>query len=370
MNPFFIAGYGGPEYFCDREEETSKLIGALKNGRNVAFISPRRLGKTGLIQHTFQRMKLENPEVRCFYMDIFPTQSQVDFIKLFAQTVLGKLDSLTEMIMTDIVRVLKHCRPLLSVDALSGLPTMTLDVQPGEAEASLKDIIDYLERSGHPCYVAIDEFQQITEYPEQGTDALLRSHIQFTKNVHFIFAGSRQHLMSRLFLSPSQPFFQSVQKMGLTPLDRDVYCRFAQQLMNRGGKKLPSEVFEEAYLFARGYTWYIQDLMNRLYELPDSGLTADHLHGILQEVKAEGETVYKSYCELLSRGQLRLLRAIAEEDIVKMPFEHSFINRHRLTAVSSVKLALDSLTKSNILAKTDDGYYIYDRYLSLWLRSR
>ena len=28
-------------------------------------------------------------------------------------------------------------------------------------------------------YIAIDEFQQIAEYPEDGTEALLRSYIQF-----------------------------------------------------------------------------------------------------------------------------------------------------------------------------------------------
>lgn len=49
INPFFTIGYGGPEYFCDKEAETAKLTETLTNGRNIALISPRRLGKTGLI---------------------------------------------------------------------------------------------------------------------------------------------------------------------------------------------------------------------------------------------------------------------------------------------------------------------------------
>lgn len=57
-NPFVVTGYFGPEYFCDREEETGSLISALKNGWNVSLISPRRLGKTGLIMHAFDKNKV------------------------------------------------------------------------------------------------------------------------------------------------------------------------------------------------------------------------------------------------------------------------------------------------------------------------
>ena len=52
-----MAGYYSPEFFCDRETETSAILGALHNGRNVTLISPRRMGKTGLIRHAFYRLK-------------------------------------------------------------------------------------------------------------------------------------------------------------------------------------------------------------------------------------------------------------------------------------------------------------------------
>ena len=52
-NPFLITGYQGPDYFCDREKETASLMSALKNGRNITLISPRRMGKTGLIKNVF-----------------------------------------------------------------------------------------------------------------------------------------------------------------------------------------------------------------------------------------------------------------------------------------------------------------------------
>jgi len=74
-NPFLVAGYGGPEYFCDREKETGKIISALRNDRNISLISPRRYGKTGLIHHVFHHLEDRKKEVFCFYFDIFSTQN-------------------------------------------------------------------------------------------------------------------------------------------------------------------------------------------------------------------------------------------------------------------------------------------------------
>lgn len=366
-NPFFTLGYGGPEYFCDREEETTMLAAALVNGRNVALISPRRLGKTGLILHTFNRLMAEDSTRRCFYLDIYSTENQTDLVKQLATTILGSMDTFGERLMANISAFFKSCRPVFSVDPTTGAPSISLDVQPQSSSATLQEIMNYMCESNHECFIAIDEFQQILEYPEKGTEALLRSVAQFSPNVHFIYAGSKQHLMADMFTSPRRPFYQSTQRMGLTPLAKEVYYEFASRLMNAGGKELPSDVFSDAYDVARGYTYYIQDILNRLYTMPHSVITQGHLLEVYRDIKKEGEVVYKDYCDLMARGQLKLLRAIAREDIVLQPHEQTFMRRHNLSAVSSVKLALSALTKNGIVAKSEKGYYIYDRYLSLWL---
>lgn len=367
VNPFFTIGYGGPEYFCDREEETATLASALINGRNVAVISPRRLGKTGLILHTFNRLMAEDSTRRCFYLDIYSTENQTDLVKQMASAILGSMDTFGEKLMANLSAFFKSCRPVFSIDPMTGAPSVSIDVQSHSSSATLKEVMSYMRESGHECFIAIDEFQQILDYPEEGTEALLRSVAQFAPNVHFIYAGSKQHLMADMFSSPRRPFYQSTQRMGLMPLDRDVYYEFASRMMKNGGKELPAEVFADAYDFARGYTYYIQDIMNRLYAMPHTMLTRGHLLEIYHDIKKEGEVVYKDYCELMARGQIKLLRAIAREDIVQKPHEQAFMRRHNLTAVSSVKLALSTLVKNGVVAKSEKGYYIYDRYLSLWL---
>ena len=133
-NPFLVYGYNSPEYFCDREKETDKMISALQNGRNLTLISPRRMGKTGLIKNVFYRMKQEkNPNAAYFYMDINPTRDLKAFIQLLAQNVLGELDTLSQNILRQMTAFFKSCRPIISTDERICMPTVTLDFVPALA---------------------------------------------------------------------------------------------------------------------------------------------------------------------------------------------------------------------------------------------
>lgn len=71
-NPFLIYGYAGPDYFCDRKEDTQKLISALRNGRNITLMSPRRMGKTGLIKTLFIKFIRKTRKLPAFIWTSFP----------------------------------------------------------------------------------------------------------------------------------------------------------------------------------------------------------------------------------------------------------------------------------------------------------
>jgi AAA+ ATPase superfamily predicted ATPase len=264
-NPFLISGYHSPEYFCDRKQETAKITDGLHNGRNITLIAPRRMGKTGLIRHTFQNINNQDSKIITLYMDIFSTQSLGDFVKLFANTVLGKLDSNPKKALNRITRFIRSCRPIFTIDELTGIPKVTIDVVPSEEENTLKEIFDYLASSEKRCYIAIDEFQQISEYPEQGVEALLRSYTQFVTNVNFIFAGSKKHIMQEMFTSSKRPFYQSSQIITIDAIEKEEYANFAIKHFSENNITLPKKIFDNIYDKYDGHTWYIQVMLNRLY---------------------------------------------------------------------------------------------------------
>jgi DNA-binding MarR family transcriptional regulator len=88
---------------------------------------------------------------------------------------------------------------------------------------------------------------------------------------------------------------------------------------------------------------------------------------IIADVLKEENATYKTYCEMLTKGQLRLLTAIAREGKISNPFHSKFMKKHNLTAASSVKLALKSLIDKTLILNDDGNYFVYDRFFSLWL---
>ena len=228
-NPFVYEGYEGDDYFCDRTEETEELISNLRNGRNTTLVSPRKIGKTGLVLHAFGRIKQESKDAVCIYTDIFHTQNQYEFVQTLGRAIVQEklLDARSSW--EKVLSLFSGWRPTISFDPMTGSPTVTLNIEQTQTEHTLKGIFDFLQRSGKEVFVAIDEFQTITDYPEKGTEALLRSHIQFIPNVRFIFSGSKQHLMYEMFGSPKRPFYQSTAMMTLEPLHEEIYFDFARR---------------------------------------------------------------------------------------------------------------------------------------------
>lgn len=368
-NPFVVYGYKGSKYFCDREKETENIINGLNNERNITLIAPRRIGKTGLIQHVFQEIEIQM-DVKCFYIDIFPTKDMKQLVQLLAKTIIGKLDTPSQSTLRKISDFFSNCRPTVTFDPLTGLPTVSLDFKQSEGEQTLKQIFEYLKLSGKRCYIAIDEFQQITEYPEKGTEALLRSYIQFLPNVYFIFAGSQQHLMSEMFMSAKRPFYLSSQIVKLDRIDEKIYYDFANSFFNDRDIILSSKSFHYLYNMVDGQTWYVQAILNRLYSTADNNISNEDIDVSIKNLIGEQEMVFQNYYASLTFNQSTLLLAIAKEGIVEEPLSQSFISQYELPAVSSVSMALKALLSRQMIYKNIDGYIVYDRFFGLWLKSR
>ena len=366
-NPFLIAGYHSPAYFCNRKTETEKMISALENDRNISLMSPRRFGKTGLIHHAFYKIAEKDKKAVCVYFDIYSTQNLNDFVKIFAESVLGKVEGSVEKAMKRFVSFFKSFRPVLSYNSLSGQPELSVKIEPETVSQTLQEIFSYLKQSDRRCYIAIDEFQQVAEYPEKGTEALLRSYIQFLPNVKFIFSGSRQHLMSEIFLSAKRPFYQSTQIMSISAINKDTYFQFANTHFQKTGFAISEACFDAVYSQFEGHTWYVQAVLNRLYEYRKNIDKPDTVLYAIQELLEENTYSYQELLNAYSNVQVNLLRAIAKEKVVTQITSGDFIVKYRLKNASSISRVLKKLTENELIYKSEKGYIIYDRFLGLWL---
>ena len=368
-NPFVTYGYKGPEYFCDREQETKAIITALHNERNITLVAPRRMGKTGLIHHVFNQIEQAQPDVRCFYVDIFPTKNLKQMVQAMARAILGRLDSPSQNAMRKVTQFFSRFRPTVTYDEITGVPTVSLDIVPNEERNTLKQIFEYMRQSGVRCYVAIDEFQQILQYSDTGIEALIRSYIQFLPNVYFIFAGSQYHVLEQMFSSVNRPFFQSTQMMHLGPLDETKYQKFANEFFKSQGREISSKLFHELYETMHGVTWYVHAVLNRMYQEVREPIDKDLINKVINELVEEQAPVFQNYYNVMTGNQAAVAVAIACEKKVAKPLSQDFIAQYRLPSPSSVQTSIEKLEANQIVLHGSDGYYIYDHFFARWLRS-
>ena len=240
------------------------------------------------------------------------------------------------------------------------------------SETTLDEIFAYLESSPKPCIVAIDEFQQITNYPESNIEAILRTHIQQCKNSHFIFAGSQRHIMGNMFTSPSRPFYQSVSMIHLEAIAIDKYIDFALTQFENYGKKIDKQVVIDCYNKFNGITWYIQKMLNTLFFMTEKGDTCSTsmINTALQNTLESMDYAYSEMIFRLSDKQKELLLAINQDDVATNITSSNFIKRHNLASASSIQSAIKILLDKDFVTLEQGRYQLYDQFLSIWLKER
>lgn len=363
LNPFVVRGYAGSDYFCDRVQETKKLLMSLKNDCDVTLIAPRRYGKTGLIHHAFAKLPRDFVGI---YLDIYALKDLAAFTQSFAAAVLGALDTKVESAMKAAGRFFRSCRPTV-VPQPEGLPKFSFDVVAGTAEATLKDAFDYLASKERRVVIAIDEFQQVAKFAESGVEALLRSHIQRVPHVRFVFAGSHKHMMEQMFASPNRPFYQSTDFLSLHEIPVDAYRAFAASFFRADGRSFADAAFDDLYARFEGITWYVQAVLNRVWSL-GLGLTdTSVLDMAVESLLDDRADVYHDLLFSQNEGSQLLLKALAAEGAVATPTAGPFVSKHGFRASSSAAFALNDLRSRDLVYETERGWVVYDRLFGRWL---
>lgn len=368
-NPFVTNGYAGPEYFCDRVSETQQITELLTNENNIALISPRRMGKTELIHHCFAQPEIEK-DYYTFLIDIYSTNSVSDMVNMFGKAIIDKLRPLGRNVWEKFINILSSIRSEISFD-INGQPSWGLGIgEIKNPEVTLDEIFSYLNQADKPCLVAIDEFQQITNYNDKKVEALLRTYVQRSVNAHFIFSGSHRHLMGEIFTSPARPFYQSVILMNLKALSLDKYKEFAVNQFENRGKHIQPQVIDEVYSRFHGVTSYMQRIMNVLFLKTGKGATCTTQmidEAIDYNINIASDS-YEAILRQMPEKQRNVLLAISAEGEARNVRGGAFSKKYHLPSPSSVNSAVKGLLEKDFITQTDDAYIVYDRFFDIWLR--
>lgn len=369
VNPFIVTGKIEPQYFCDRIEESARLIKSITNGNNMVIISPRRMGKTGLIQFCYEKPEIKN-EHYTFFIDILHTSSLREFTYLLGREIFETLLPRSKKMTTLFIQTLKSISGKFGFDPISSLPAFNIELGDIERpEYTLDEIFRYLATADKPCIVAIDEFQQVAKYPEKNIEALLRTHIQKIRNSNFIFAGSERHMMQEMFLSASRPFYHSADILELKAIVPEIYIPFIVRHFEQRNRRIEATNAEKVYSLFKGHTYYIQKTFNEAFADTPIGkeCTLDTIREAINNMVAANDTIFREILSNIPEKQKELLYAIAKDGEAERITSAQFIKRHKLSSASSVQSAVKKLLEKDVITEINKIFSVTDKLFAMWI---
>ena len=368
-NPFIVTGKIEPEYFCDRVTESARLVKSVTNGNNLVIISPRRMGKTGLIQFCYDKPEIAD-EYYTFFIDILHTSSLREFTYLLGREIYETLLPRSRKMTSLFIQTIKSISGKFGFDPITGMPTFNVELGDiDRPEYTLDEIFQYLAHADKPCIVAIDEFQQIAKYPEKNIEAQLRTHIQKLRNCNFIFAGSERHMMQEMFTSAARPFYHSADMLELKAIVPEIYIPFIVGHFEKRNRRIAPDDVERVYNLFKGHTYYVQKTFNEAFADTPEGeeCTLETLRAAIDNMIASNDTIFREILSNIPEKQKELLYAIAKEGEAARITSAAFIKRHSLTSASSVQSAMKKLLEKDIITEINKVLSVTDRLFAMWM---
>jgi hypothetical protein len=359
-NPFSYSGIVTEKSFCNRETEISNLMGLVEDSQNILLYSHRKTGKSSLLFELFRSIRERNSNIRTMYIDLYGTVTEQDFVNaLFAA--LPQVEPQYKRVL----KALPGVKLSVSVDPATGQPCFSVSAAPSEKKHLLTRAMSILESCSRKnrLAVALDEFQEISEYGEEGFEKRLRSHIQNHDRIAYIFSGSQAHLLSEMFQSAKRAFYQSAHSFPLQHIQQEDYVSWARSLFASKNVELPREVVEDVVERCEYQPLYIQQFLYRLWQ--SRTLDLGKVDSIEQEIIQSHKNEYMSVFDSLTANQKKGLKLIAKTGGQSMYQADNLISVGLSTA-SLLTRAIDSLMDKELIAK-NGTYQIQDVMFKKWV---
>jgi len=361
-NPFSYSSVVTGESFCNRKKEQRDLIYYAQNAQNILLYSHRRMGKTSLIHQVIQRLKNTRPKVKSVYIDLYGTLDEAHFIDALL-TGLAQIESRLEKLL----KMVAGLKVTGGFDPLTGLPALTASIMPGERpgylEKALQILASYAEKQ--KLMVAFDEFQEIAKYSSPGFEKRLRKMIQCHRNISYIFCGSQQHLLIRMFDSANRAFYKMARSYPLQNIEMGHYRVWAKKLFQKKNITIDDNIITAIVERCEYQPMYIQQFLFDLWRSNVIDMTV--LETIQRSVISSQKNQFAVLWNLLTLNQKKVLRLIAATG-GKRIYTAQCLQQAGLNSGSVLQRALSALIEKDILSK--NGHYRFqDVIFKKWIQS-
>jgi uncharacterized protein len=369
-SPFIYGSTVSAQSFADREEELKKLVNNLTGGINTMVISPRRWGKSSLVDKAAAKIRSEHKGIKIAVIDLFTVNSEEEFLEKFAGEVLKSASSKWEEWVKNSKRLFKNLVPRIQISP-DPSSSFSISFDWNEIKKHSDEILDLPEKIAAEkkikLIICLDEFQVIASFSSyEEMEKKMRAVWQRQKHVTYCIYGSQRHMMTDIFNNPAKPFYRFGDIVMLQKISRESWVSFICESFSATAKKISED---EAMMIAdlmQCHSWYVQQLAHYTWNMARTAATKTDIIRALNEVMNANMPLYQKEVEILSTTQLNLLKAVASGE--RRLTSWNVMESYHLGTPRNVSKNRDILLARDIISESGAGYIFLDPVFELWFR--
>ncbi len=367
--PFTFGVAASGDNFTDREKETIRLLMNFQHGVNTVLISPRRWGKTSLVQKACRLA--QSDKLKVVYLDVFSCRSDQDFYDAFASAILKQTSSKLDEWLEHAKLFLSRISPKISMGT-DPMMEFSISLEMNPKSDDIDEILQLPEKiaqkKGCNIVICIDEFQQIAEFKDSKTfQKRLRSIWQLQKSVSYCLFGSKKHLMNELFEKKSLPFYKFGDVIYLSKIGTQDWISYICGRFEATGKHISEELAEKICLRVDNHSSYVQQLAWLVWIHTDKVATEQDFDAAYQDIIDQNTPLFEKQTESLTTYQMNFLRAII--DGVHSEFAtQEILHRYQLGSSANVSIVKRALVKKELIEIEKRKAIIPDPIMAVWLK--
>lgn len=371
--PFVYGRIADDLNFTDRKNEVALLTQNFKNLINTVIISPRRWGKTSLVNKCAKLLSEENKNTQVCQVDIFNCRTEEQFYTAYANALMRVSTSAWEEFVVGVKKYLSRMAPTVSLSEGSQSYELSFGIGFKDNRLSYDEILDLPQQiakdKGKKIIVCIDEFQNINEYEDSlAFQRKLRAHWQTHTSVCYCLYGSKRHMLLSIFNDYSMPFYKFGDILFLQKIERKDWVAFISQRFADTGKQISDELSGMIADKMKNHPYYTQQLSQQTWLRTSKECSEAIVNEAFNSLIGQLSLLFTNIIDSLTSRQINFLIAVAD-GVVNFSSK-DILKHYQLGTSANIKnLKKATLEKDLIDILPGNTIEIQDPAFEYWLKN-
>ena len=369
--PFIFGKIATEKNFTDREKETADLVRNFTSLINTIIISPRRWGKSSLVNKAAKLAMNQDSRLRICHIDLFNVRDEEHFYSLLAQKVISATSTKWEDAVASAKSLFSHLVPKISIGS-DPTNEVSIDFDWETVKQNPDEVLDFAEKiaqkKGLKIVICVDEFQNISEFTDADyLQKKLRSHWQRHQSVAYCLYGSKRHMMMEVFTNSSKPFYKFGNLMFLDKIDTHCLVEFFQRRFADTNKRINDDAANLIVQLVENHPYYAQQLAQLSWLRTKDVCRVEIVREAHAALVEQLSLLFVTITETLTTQQLNYLKALIAKE--KAITSTDVMHRYKISSTTSIARSKAALIKNDILDNKAGEISFQDPIYAYWLKT-